>query len=72
MHEYNRISYEAHDRARRREREAAAERIARHARASRRRRRLSILGTALRHLRPGQQANLEAESDSAATSRGAA
>jgi hypothetical protein len=60
MHQYNRITYETHDRARRREREAAAERIARHARASRRRRRVRILGAAL-GLRPHQQRNLKAE-----------
>jgi hypothetical protein len=60
MYEYSRITYEALDRAQRREREAAAERIARHARASRPRHRLPMPGAALRHLHPQRQDSLEA------------
>ena len=51
MYEYNRVSYEAHERARRREHEAAGERYARFARAESRRHRLSKLAEALKYLR---------------------
>jgi hypothetical protein len=61
MHDYNRISYEAHERQQRREREAVAERVARNARASRHKRHLPLLGPAFRYLHPHQRGGLETD-----------
>jgi hypothetical protein len=61
MYDYNRIGHEAHERAQRRQHEAAAERIAQQARASRRRRRRLILAPALRYLHLHRRGSLEAE-----------
>jgi hypothetical protein len=55
MYEYTRISYEVHERRRRREREAIAERAVRGVHASRRRRRRTRLSDALHYLRPLQR-----------------
>ena len=60
MYDYNRISYEGHERARRRQSEAAAERLAHHARASRQRRRM-VMAPALRYLNPHRQGSLETD-----------
>ena len=60
MYDYNRISYEGHERARRRQSEAAAERLAHH-RASRQRRRMVMLAPALRYLNPHRQGSLETD-----------
>jgi hypothetical protein len=61
MYDYNRISYEGHERAQRRQSEAAAERLAHDARATRQRRRMVILAPALRYLHLHRQGSLETD-----------
>lgn len=61
MYDYYRYEAEARERTQRREREAAAERIARSACADRRRRRLPKLTEALRYLRSSRRDRLASE-----------